>query len=159
MSTDISIVQAEAKDVPTVASMWRVFIQYHCDLDNRLRLSADCEEKQAAYLNRFIDNPNYLVLLALRDGAEPVGYAFAHIAKMPPTFEPERIGFISEVYVEEGLRGNGVGRLLFDRLRQWFAERDVSLLQLDVFVANRLGEAFWKERGFSGFMTRMWHYI
>lgn len=66
-----------------------------------------------------------------------VGYALVHW--LPSLFLPSPEGYLSELFVEEAYRGNGIGRRLLDAVVAEAKDRKCSRLSL---IANRTRESY-----------------
>lgn len=112
------------------------------------RLSDDLGDTHIASLSAleaagFGASPSWQAMLALRAGV-PVGALLAS-----PLFSTTRGGlglFVSDLWVDGGLRGQGLGqRLLAQALREW----SPVFVKLAVYKGNAGAEAFYTRAGFA----------
>ena len=78
---------------------------------------------------------------------QSVGVLTAHLYQTAPTFEPETLVHVDDLYVAPSARGAGVGARLLDHAREWGRERGAAHLQAGVLAANAVGRAFWSRQG------------
>jgi GNAT superfamily N-acetyltransferase len=62
--------------------------------------------------------------------------------------ESVKTGFISHVYVRPESRGKRVGHALGEGLEQWFREKGLATIELQVIIGNIEALEFWKARGY-----------
>ncbi len=86
------------------------------------------------------ENSNMLILIAEVNG-KPAGYALAFI------FE-EGHGLLDHLYVEEDLRGYGVGKELIQKVNGWMKEKKVKNMEIKVFQWNKNAIEFYKNINF-----------
>lgn len=57
-------------------------------------------------------------------------------------------GRITELYVEESKRGQGVGKMLMEKLENYFKEKECGVVRVEVFEPNKLAYEFYKKVGY-----------
>lgn len=60
-----------------------------------------------------------------------------------------KVGFISDLVVADGMRGQGIGKALIDRAEAYFSEKRCEYIQLEVFEPNRRAFELYQKLGFS----------
>lgn len=63
--------------------------------------------------------------------------------------DPRSWGRVTELFVNEKFRGKGVGRLLMEKLEDYFKKRDCGFIRVEVFEPNKNAHGFYKKLGFS----------
>ena len=81
-------------------------------------------------------------------GGKNVGFAHGSLRFIPDFYGSHKVGYISHVFVDEKVRKNGVGEALVRKLEQWFAEKKVHSVELEVLITNKTGIAFWEKLGY-----------
>ncbi|MCD8350876.1 MAG: GNAT family N-acetyltransferase [Planctomycetaceae bacterium] len=95
--------------------------------------------KQLEETRKELAEDRALVEVVYRDG-EPVGFSKGSI--------DDNAGFIDWLYLDEGLRGLGLGDILMERLFSYFRARRVHLVDLMV-VAGNPAKSFYEKYGFA----------
>jgi GNAT superfamily N-acetyltransferase len=143
--TDIVIRVAEPNDASTLAKLRYEF---------RSLFHANCEEEAgfvercASWMkDRLQQSKSWKCWIAECDGI-PAGNIWAQsIEKIPnPMSESERLGYITNFYVNEIYRDRGVGSRLFAAAMEWLKENDVDAV---ILWPTERSRAFYRREGFS----------
>ncbi|MFB6292427.1 MAG: GNAT family N-acetyltransferase [Candidatus Nanohaloarchaea archaeon] len=110
--------------------------------DRRAIREASLEHKREK-----IQEDDTQVLLA-REEDEPAGYVIVSVEERPPIFEIDRKAAVSEIFVKEDFRREGVATRLMDAAEEFGEEKDCAFLQLEVDVGNVPAQKFYQEHGF-----------
>jgi len=151
----MEIVTAGEAHVPEIVDVWEEFARFHEDMDPRYPMVANVREGFGEHLRGLMADDNNLVLVAVEKG-RVVGHAIAQLKKSSPAFRREKFGFIDEMAVRAGYRRRGVGAQLLARILDWFRERGIDMIELDVAAANEVGYPFWKKHGFKAYLHRLY---
>jgi ribosomal protein S18 acetylase RimI-like enzyme len=101
-------------------------------------------------------NEAWCVFVAESEG-KVVGQMIGTLRDEYPVFEPRRYGYVTDVAVDQAARRSGVGRALFEALKDWFRIRGISHLRLTVAHNNPVSQAFWRALGCTDYMDQMWY--
>ena len=153
MST-LTIRSATKDDLPAIKALWKEFMDFHKERDPFFSRVDDAHEDFGLFMKDNINKDDWLVLVAAADD-QMIAYGSATIMSYPPIYQDPRYGYIQDVAVTEAYRGQGVGRQLFERMAEWFREKNVSRLELEVAVTNEVSQAFWKKIGFRDFTKKL----
>ena len=172
MSAGESVVyrRAEERDTEEILRLWMGMMSEHVRFDGRICPTPSAADAYAAYLAYHLKSPESLCLAAeaadrpaggaeaprLRKAARLAAYCLAFISQNLPMFEPRSFGFVSDVVVDEGWRGQGIGTELLARAKDWMRQKGITVVQLQVYTQNRRGAAFWAKQGFASLYERMW---
>jgi GNAT superfamily N-acetyltransferase len=63
------------------------------------------------------------------------------------------VGEISDLYVDESLRGSGAGAQLVEMAMAKFAELNVHSVEVQILAGNTGGSGFWLKQGFKPDLT------
>jgi ribosomal protein S18 acetylase RimI-like enzyme len=90
----------------------------------------------------------FSVLFVAFDGDQSI--AFAHGAMRLPHdfFQPQRIGFVTHVYVEPSYRSARVGEKLMQKLEEWFRAKGAIAMELNVLTNNTGAQRFYERLGY-----------
>jgi len=85
-----------------------------------------------------------------RDGERAIGFAHGAVRLSHPHdfFQPQRVGFVTHIYVEPEYRSAAVGERLMQKLEEWFKEKGAEAVELNVLVRNEGAQRFYKRLGY-----------
>lgn len=96
------------------------------------------------------------VLVAERDGML-LGFLAGRVRPQPPYFGGQATGFLSELFVAEAHRRQGIADALLAAATLWFAERGIVRVELPVLVENADAREFYRRRGWrEEFVQMIW---
>lgn len=151
---EIKIRKASRKDINVIVSLARKLADYHRKIDKFYKGGNETLRGFKKTLTRSIGKKNIRILIAETNG-KIVGYFIGRIEKSKPIFVPEKIGKISDAFIDKKYRRKGVGKKLFFELLKWFKKNKIKYLQVSVDSRNVIGVSFWRKLGFKEFMKRM----
>jgi ribosomal protein S18 acetylase RimI-like enzyme len=147
--------QASRKDVRGILPLWNEMMCHHAALDARFQPTPDGEEYWADVLRSWLRDDDYCVLVADAEG-QLVGYIVGMMRENPPVLLPPTYGLVSDICVDPAWRQQGIGRRLFEALKDWFREKELFTVQLNVAHFNPVSQAFWRAMGCQDYMDRLW---
>ena len=74
-----------------------------------------------------------------------VAYILCIIQNYPPAFEIKKYGLVSDLAVTSNYRRIGIGEHLFYLAKEWFSEKGLKRIELEVAIANEVSTSFWKK--------------
>ena len=152
----MKIRDARGADREAIAAMWRELMAHHRARDSRFRVAPDGERHYSRHMQDMMRSRDARVLVAETAEKAPIcGYLVVELQHRPPMALPGCYGFISDMYVLESARRQGVGRLLFEEAQRWLAVRKAVAIELYVADANPEAAAFWEAMGFGSFLKLM----
>jgi ribosomal protein S18 acetylase RimI-like enzyme len=146
---------AEERDVDAIVGLWHEFVNFHHELDGRLRRRRASRKRFATLVRSLLESDRDRVVVAETAEGRLIGYALGSDRDNAPVLEPERFGLVSDIYVDEGHRREGVAGALFSDLENWFRVRGLTSVELGVLHVNTLAQAFWRAQGFTDFVDRL----
>lgn len=110
-----------------------------------------------AELADIISNDNKPVFVADENG-KILGYAFC-VFKTPsiPSMQPVKTLYIDDLCVDENCRGGGIGKKLFQFVKDFAKQSGCYNLTLNVWECNPGAKAFYESCGLSVMKTEMEH--
>ena len=78
-----------------------------------------------------------------------IGFAHGALKFGPDYLGSPKIGLITHIYVREETQKKGTGEALVNALYDWFREKKVGSVELQVISGNSKGIAFWEKLGFT----------
>lgn len=146
----------EPRDEAAIARLWQMLTEHHVALDPRLPgVTGGAAARYAARLIERRHDPATIALVAEVAG-EAAGYLLGAVIDLhPDLFEPVDAGFIADIFVDPAFRGRGLARELVTTANQWFRQRGVQQVELQVAARNPAGMRFWESVGGVPVMIRM----
>jgi GNAT superfamily N-acetyltransferase len=120
------------RDANAVRGMMQRLAQQRRESSHAMVLRAEYARFFPAYLQSFLENPDSVMKVA-ESGDQVVGYAIATRSREAPFFKYSRVAKLSDVYVEESHRKQGVAHLLLASLEDWARQTGLQAIEVDVF--------------------------
>lgn len=88
-----------------------------------------------------------------------VGLALCQVRRSPvfPLFVPRRYVHINELIVHPSFQGQGIGRLLLQRVHEWAQELEITEVELDVYEFNTSARLFYERLGYQTIRRTLRH--
>ena len=122
---DVQIRKADAADSPAIAELLR-------SLGTFARLNAEApqvtQERVTRHLALCAADDSHLVLVAQAQGGEIAGYGAVHWLPYLILAGPE--GYVSELFIRDACRGQGIGRQLIEVIKAEARQRGCARLML-----------------------------
>jgi GNAT superfamily N-acetyltransferase len=151
--SEIIIREARLEDLPEIGSLWRELQRANALYEPRLAPNSIGMTWFLAYLQEHLGSEGIAVYIAESED-HVIGYTFGQILHRP-TLQSGDCGYIADLCVRDGSRGQGVGRRLYESLRAWFLSRGVSAIEVQVVRANPASQTFWRKMGFGDFLRTL----
>lgn len=145
---------ATIDDINSLVDMWWESAHYHQTLDPRFQYASDAVKATEEFMSKQIESENARFWVAQIDD-DMVGYVEAMVFDRPPIHAQRTIGHLGSIYVKPKARRKGIGTRLWNHARDWFAEKEVPTINLQVASQNPAALAFWKKFEFSEIMIRL----
>lgn len=146
----IEIREARGGDVEQLMKLEKSLFSKWDELDpiDKIDVGWFGSESHKKYLTKVLkDNKNKIFVLI--DNAKLVGYLKAHSFCREPFLE--KVGYISELYVEKPYRSQGVGKQLVDEAIKWFKQQKLTWTTTSTHVLDSEAISFWRKRGYEEF--------
>ena len=153
MIDDIIVRPAAPRDLPEIVSLWQTLQATSAAYEPRLAPNDTAPLWFADFLGGQMTNDQARVLVAVTDDGV-VGYAFGQILRRPTLIVGD-CGYVADLCVRESMRGRGIGRRLFNELRDWFQAQGLHALEAQIVRANPASQAFWRKMGFGDFLRTL----
>jgi len=141
---------AEA-DLPAVVAMWQRLDEYHRSLGLAFPHADDAAEKWAVSFRRTLGRFSFL-WVAEQDG-KAQAFLLARVKQSPAFLGAVQVGEISDLFVDESLRGSGVASQLVGEAIKKFQELALHSVEVQVQAGNQAGLDFWLEQDFKTDLT------
>jgi ribosomal protein S18 acetylase RimI-like enzyme len=156
VSASVNIRPAAPADLSAIGRLGALLVRTHHDFDPQRYIAATprTEHGYASFLGTQLDEPNILILVAVRD-AEVVGYTYAGVEG--PDYMSLRgpAGVLYDIVVDPADRGHGVGRTLLDATLELLKARGAPQVVLSTADRNESAQRLFAHAGFRRTMLEM----
>ncbi|HEY6135119.1 MAG TPA: GNAT family N-acetyltransferase [Rubrivivax sp.] len=151
----IEIRNAKRGDLPEIAKLAGVLVRQHLAFDaKRFLFIEDPEAGSAWWFGKELKNAQALILCATQD-EQIVGYAYARLEPKDWNALLDAHGALHDILVDEAARGQGIGKLLLDRVLVELRERGAPRVVLHTAVQNSAAQKLFESAGFRRTMLEM----
>ena len=151
----IAIRPAVAGDQQALGRMGGALMRQHHAADpKRFLMVDDPETGYGRFLVSQLDEPEALVLVAESSGTV-VGYVFAGLEPVSWMELRGPCGFVHDVWVDDTVRGGGVGRRLVSAAIEWIQAQGRAQVGLWTKTGNEHAQALFRSLGFRATMLEM----
>ena len=151
-----TIRRATLADMPSVGRLGALLVRLHHEFDAQRFIAATprTEHGYASYLGSQLDNPDIVILVAVRDEAV-LGYTYAGIEGFDYMSLRGPAGIVYDIVVDPEQRGQGIGRLLLDATLAALKERGAPRVVLSTAERNEPAQRLFARAGFRRTMIEM----
>ncbi len=138
---------AATGDIPGMIALLQQVGQVHHAIRPDL-FRAGAQKYDAAALERLLADPRRPIFAAMEEG-KLLGYAFCilQITENDPVLCDRKAVYIDDLCVDEGVRGKGVAKALYDRVIAYAQELGFDAVTLNVWCGNDRAMAFYEKCG------------
>jgi ribosomal protein S18 acetylase RimI-like enzyme len=148
---ELQVREAAAGDLAAVGAAWLKLQEYHRSLGLAFLLPEDAVDKWLDSFQRTLGRFSFLWVIGKAGAAD--AFLLARVKQSPAYLGGVQVGEISELYVDESLRGSGAGKLLAEAALNKFGELNLHSVEVQVQAGNHGGLAFWLRQGFKQDLT------
>jgi ribosomal protein S18 acetylase RimI-like enzyme len=133
-------------DLQTVGLLWRKLNDYHLSIGMHFRVDDTSVE---TWLDSFTRTLGRFSFLWVTDQeGEISAFLLGRLKKTPAYLGGVMVGEISDLYVSDKLRGQGIGKQLVSTAMQHFKNQSIHSVEVQIMTQNVSGLAFWNSLGF-----------
>lgn len=138
---------AAKEDIPGLIRLLRQVGQVHHEIRPDI-FRAGAQKYDEAALSALLRDPNRPVFAAM-EGDAMLGYAFCIFqeVKQDGALADRKNLYIDDLCVDEGVRGKGVAKALYDAVLAWAREQGCDAVTLNVWCGNDRAMAFYEKCG------------
>ena len=146
---------ATPSDADALGRMGAALARLHHELDRtRFMLPDDIEAGYRWWLQKEMENPQAVVVVAEQDGAV-VGYGYGRLEGQDWNRLLDRHGELVDLWVEPGARRGGIGAALVERTAAEMVERGAPRIVLATATPNVTAQRLFARLGFRSTMIEM----
>ena len=142
---------AVGADLDRMLEAWLALTRYHFAFDPCYELRSDGEVEARALLRAQLRDVNAAAWLALR-GPQLAGYCAVRVDRAPPIYRERMRAEITDLWVQEGCRRQGVARRLVAEGFSWAGGQGAQRVEVRLSSSNAAGRAFWTALEFGDFV-------
>jgi GNAT superfamily N-acetyltransferase len=150
----MEIRKATLKDVKQLVVLWKGLMNHHIrqcrkgSAEHELHsLSKNAEGLWKKWLKKNIRSRNSLVLVAEKDG-KLIAYSLNFIKENVKVYKVKRFGHMSDLYVEKGYRGKGIGSGFRKQTLAWFRKKGMRFISIASHACNPSSRKIYHKWGF-----------
>ncbi len=142
---------ATMKDLDRVAALWTHITRHHEPLDPVFRMRSEADSELRELLGA-LQRDRDAAIFVFDDAGDLPGMCIVRVDQAPPIMEESERAEITDLGVRADRRREGIATALLQRALAWVKECGIERVEVQVAVANREGQAFWRAHGFGDLM-------
>jgi GNAT superfamily N-acetyltransferase len=166
LKSEIIIRKANLKDLDELIKVWVKFMKVHDTvvikknpkLKEHLSMKHDSKDKWIKFAKRMIYSKRGLLLVVEESNGKNkkiLGYSLTFIKKNIKIYKIEKIGYISDMYVEPKYQGKGLSSKLSEETFKWLKSKGIKHVELTVFSDNIKAHSIYKHWKFFDYSVNM----
>ena len=143
--------RASTRDLDQLTALWRAINAHHSHLDPLFTERSEAGAEARELLRAQLADADMAFFVSERTG-ELVGFCAVRIDRAPPILVEVERAQITDLFVVESLRRQGLARALVAAALDWVRARRVERVEVRVASGNDEGQAFWRSLDFADLM-------
>jgi ribosomal protein S18 acetylase RimI-like enzyme len=148
---NIKIRQAVIGDLPILNNFQSNLVSHERPFDSTIPKDGVVEYYN---IEKLITSETVYMLVAEKEG-KIIGCAFGEIRNAPSWSVNDRMGYVGLFFVEDKVRGQGVGKSIINELFTWFKDQKISDIRLQVYSQNKNAIEAYRKYGFEDYALEM----
>lgn len=144
----VRIRKLQEGDVDGICELWKEFAKMREGLTHSKILNDDAADYFFGYATGLLQRKDTLTLVAAEDGAKAVGYLIATKQRRPPIYHHTKVAYLSDAFVKEGHRGQGILRQFMGELNKWCKSEGITAIDVQLFENNKDAQEVYRKLGF-----------
>lgn len=154
----IDIKELGEEEIKELACLHKSFIESHYPFDHSYyELAENASEVFSDYVKKnMVEKSDKVIFVAVDTETKMIaGFVSGWIESKPPIFHRREYGLLSNIFVKDGYRSKGTGRVLIDALKRWCGEKGLKRIELSVDARNSAAVRAFEKCGFTEVGKRM----
>ncbi len=152
----VKIRKLEEDDVDGISELWQEFARLREDITEHRILNDDAADYFFGYATGLLQRKDALTLVAEdEETGELVGYLIAQKQRKPPIYSHTRVAYLSDAYVRDSHRKQGILGRFIETLRAWAIGEGITAIDVMLFQENQMAHEVYRHLGFSEYRTVM----
>lgn len=156
------IKKANLNNIKEIVRLWLDFMSEHDQVtqknDPRLKKfeekRKDMEKKYETFIKAYIESKNGVVFLVMKNHSV-AGYILVFIKDEIPIYKCKQIGYISDLYVKNGFRNQGLSTKLKNQAIAWLKKKKITCVAVPLYPANKVAHSIYEKWGFFDYKVEM----
>lgn len=152
----VKIRKLEEEDVDGISELWQEFARLREEMTEHTILNEDAADYFFGYATGLLQRKDTLTLVAEDEGdGELVGYLIAQKQRKPPIYSHTRIAYLSDAYVKDSHRKQGILGRFIAELEAWAKGEGITAIDVMLFQQNKMAHEVYERLGFHNYRTVM----
>src|ERR1041385_4450908 len=135
-------------DIDGICELWKEFARLREGLTRSRILNDDAADYFFGYATGLISRTDTLTLVA-DDGGKVIGYLIAQKQRRPPIYHHTQVAYLSDSFVAESHRGQGILPRFLEELRTWCKQEGITAVDVQIFEGNKDAQQVYQHLGFT----------
>lgn len=144
-------------DLRAVGLLWSKLNNFHLSIGMHFQADDNSVEAWIASFSRTLGRFSFLWVAEQR--GEISAFLLGRLKRTPAYLGGVMVGEISDLYVSEGLRGQGIGKQLVSTAMLHFKNQGVHSVEVQIMAHNESGLVFWNSLGFQNDVILVRHMV
>jgi GNAT superfamily N-acetyltransferase len=135
-------------DIDGLCQLWKEFAVMREGLTHSKILNEDAADYFFGYATGLLQRKDTLTLVAESQSKGLVGYLIATKQRRPPIYRHTKVAYLSDAFVQESHRGQGILRQFVEDLHKWCKGEGITAIDVQVFESNQEARDVYSRLGF-----------
>ncbi len=154
----VNIRTLEEGDIDGICELWQDFAAMREEITDSKILNEDAADYFFGYATGLLQRRDSLCLVAA-DGDQLVGYLIATKQRRPPIYHHTRVAYLSDAFVADSHRKQGILRQFIEKLQAWAKREGVTAIDVQIFQNNKTAKEIYRHLGFHDYRILMRHEV
>lgn len=156
MNKNYTIRNASCDDIEILVDYWRKLqILHQRENPTVWTMRDDAEQTVRKYFDEKLGSADFFTKIAFDSKGESIGFVMGEIQNNIPIVLPKKTGYITDVFVDEHLRGKGIARELLESIYEDFRKCGMTEVRLQVDDFNKGAIASYQKMGYEMIAHKM----
>lgn len=143
----VRVRKLQEDDIDGICDLWKQFATLREGLTKSKILNDDAADYFFGYATGLLARKDTLTLVA-EEGAGIVGYLIAQKQRRPPIYHHTQVAYLSDSFVAESHRGQGILRQFMDEMKKWCKAEGITAVDVQIFEGNKEAQEVYRHLGF-----------
>ncbi len=142
-------------DIDGISELWEQFASLREGMTQAQILNENASDYFYGYATGLLNRKDTLTLVADAGDGELAGYLIASKQRKPPIYSHTRIAYLSDVFVREDFRRQGILKEFVDELKAWCDREGITAIDVMLFTSNQVARDIYAAMGFEDYRIVM----